>query len=449
MLSTLLTALLVAIPAPVTVRTYAPEHVASGALSFRVTGLRPGDVRRARLLHHEQIRSLDTARVRAAIAAGTVVRAPIVPTTPDPRAARLVVYTADTAELPEPDPVTRAPDAAPCGADISAFRPGAWPGPCWRPYADDSPFNEPLPAHPRLDRRSAAYVRELTRRGGPSDLEAGDADTSSDWQHPTYFARPGDPRFRVHCWEPGPPCEIEGVTVRIPRGARAAGSWKLGRDGDGHMTVVDVAPRMEYDFWNVTTPPDKVRPGRGGHRVLRVGWGGMTRIDGDGLGSNATAAAFGNLAGIIRVQELRAGEIDHALFMVIDCSSAHWVYPARDHGSVCRHHEDAIPFGTRFQLDMSDDEIRALDVPSWKRTILRAMAHYGMFAGDTGGSPWDLEFESSSTYTSFGYADPLVAYARESGIAPRDGRYPFDLAGGVDWARRLRVVAPCVSRRSC
>ena len=60
------------------------------------------------------------------------------------------------------------------------------------------------------------------------------------------------------------------------------------------------------------------------------------------------------------------------------------------------------------------EEIRALDVPSWKRTILRAMARYGIFAGDTGGSPWDLEFESSSTYTSFGRPDPLVAIARDA-----------------------------------
>jgi hypothetical protein len=215
------------------------------------------------------------------------------------------------------------------------------------------------------------------------------------------------------------------------------------------MTVVDTTTGVEYDFWNVTTPPDEIRPKADGTRILSVGWGGMTSVDGDGLGSNGTASYFGNLAGIIRAQELQSGEIDHALFMVIDCSAEDWVYPAQDHGSVCDDQANAIPFGTRFQLDMTNAEIRALDVPPWKRTILRAMAKYGMFAGDTGGSPWDLEFESSSTYTSFGRPDPLVAIAKDAGIEPRDGLYYFDVASDVDWKRRLRVVDPCVTRGAC
>jgi hypothetical protein len=65
---------------------------------------------------------------------------------------------------------------------------------------------------------------------------------------------------------------------------------------------------------------------------------------------------------------------------------------------------------------MADAEILALGAPRWKRTILYAMARYGMFVGDTGGSPWDLEFESGSTYTSFRREDPLVDTARRAGI---------------------------------
>jgi hypothetical protein len=99
---------------------------------------------------------------------------------------------------------------------------------------------------------------------------------------------------------------------------------------------------------------------------------------------------------------------------------------------------------------MSDAEIRALGVPRWKRGILRALARYGMFVGDTGGSPWDLEFESGSTYTSFGYPDPIVTYAKRIGIPQEeDGRYHFKLDEGIDWRSRLRVVDPCVSERSC
>jgi hypothetical protein len=451
MLPLLITSLLAALPTGGTVRTYTPAEVARGSLAFRVEGLRPGQVQRARILHHGQLRPVGLAAVRAAIRDGGRVQVPLVPTTPAPADARLVLYTADAPPSPEPpDPAAQTPGLAPCAAGVDSFGPDAWPGPCWRPYADGSPFNRLLPPDPRVDPRSADYVRSLTADGGPSDLQAGTADTRRDWQHPTYYARPGDPTFAVHCWEPYPGCKVQGAIVHIPREARAAGSWMLGRRGDGHMTVVDTVSREEYDFWNVSTPPADVRPGDDGRRVLQVGWGGMTSLDGDGLGSNGTAAYFGNLAGIIRAPELASGQIDHALFLVIGCSASQPVYPAADHGSVCDDQRDAIPLGTRFQLDMSDAEIRALGVPPWKRTILRAMARYGMYAGDTGGSPWDLEFESGSTYTSFDRPDPLVALAQDAGIRPgADGVYRFDLAGGVDWARRLRVVEPCVARGSC
>ena len=105
--------------------------------------------------------------------------------------------------------------------------------------------------------------------------------------------------------------------------------------------------------------------------------------------------------------------------------------------------------GARFQLDLSDAEIAALAVPGWKKRILRAMARYGMYSGDTGGSSWAVQAESGSTYTSFGGEDGLVSFARRHGVPTWEGRYVLDLRDGVDWARHLRVVDPCVAERSC
>jgi hypothetical protein len=313
---------------------------------------------------------------------------------------------------------------------------GVWPTGCWRPYADDSPFNQPLPDQPRLDPRSDQIVARFTEGAGPSDLRAGIADTAGDYQHPTYWSADGDPEFQVTCTEAFGRCEVEGMRVRIPDLARpAAGS-------DRHLTVVDQDSGWEYDFWKVESKP------RGGG-VLRVGFGGRTRIDGDGLGSDSTAAHFGNLAGIIRAPELERGRIDHALFVIADCDSGRAVYPATGLGAPCSNRTDAPSEGTRLQLDMSDAEIRALRAPRWKRTILRAMARYGMFVGDTGGSPWDLEFESGSTYTSFRRDDPIEDIARRAGILRQRDGYHFELSKGIDWRSRLRVVDPCVSARTC
>jgi hypothetical protein len=320
---------------------------------------------------------------------------------------------------------------------LGGFGIDSWPGGCWRPYADDSPFNTRVPARAQAVSNSDAIVKRMTGWGPPEDLRSGIADTTSDWQHPTYYPTGSDPVFTIHCTESWGTCEVEGMKVRIPDEARAAGAH------DGHMTVVDQASGWEYDLWQVTSKP------RGGGRLV-TSWGGRTRIDGDGLGSDATAAHFGLLAGTIRAEEMQRGQIDHALFMLVKCDSGKIDFPAQGHGLACSDRRNAPAQGAHFQLDLSDAEIAKLRVPDWKKTIFRAMSEYGLYVGDTtGGSPWEIWFESGSTYTSFGKVDPMVTFARHAGI-PRssDGKYYFDWSSGVDWRHHLRVVEPSEAQRS-
>lgn len=99
---------------------------------------------------------------------------------------------------------------------------------------------------------------------------------------------------------------------------------------------------------------------------------------------------------------------------------------------------------------MRQAEIEALRAPRWKRAILLAMARYGMFVLTTGADPWNIALESGSSYTSFGRPDPWVEFFRKAGLTPgADGLYHLNLAEGVDWSRRLRVIHPCVSEGSC
>jgi hypothetical protein len=101
---------------------------------------------------------------------------------------------------------------------------------------------------------------------------------------------------------------------------------------------------------------------------------------------------------------------------------------------------------------MTDDEIVTLGAPAWKQAILRALARYGAYVGDTGGNEaLSFSFQSGSSSTSFGLPDPMVAFAQANaiGLSPDQSYYDFDLASGVPWSERLRVVDPCVSRRRC
>ena len=110
--------------------------------------------------------------------------------------------------------------------------------------------------------------------------------------------------------------------------------------------------------------------------------------------------------------------------------------------------------GTRFQLQISDEELARF--PPWKQTVLRAFRDYGGFLGDTTESPWSFAaIESGSTYTSFGLEDRMVTFARQAmqegqgDISYSGGVYYLDVASGVDWANRLRVIDPCVTARTC
>ncbi len=422
-------------------RVFAPAAADSDVLVFKVRGVAPRRVRRGYLERRGERRAVSAERIRAGARQGVLrLRVPsgwraLASEREDGSGihARLVVLVTDADDL----------GRGTCGESsvsegLGNFGVGSWPGGCWRPYADDSPFNQRLPRRPRLDPRSDAIVRRVTGWGKPADLQAGVSGTRSDWQHPTYYPDRNDPEYEIHCTESWGTCEIEGMHVRIPERAEAAAG------SDGHLTVVDQDTGWEYDFWQVRRKP------RGGGRLV-ISWGGRTRIDGDGLGSDANAAHYGSLAGIIRAEEMRRGRIDHALFMLVRCDSGRKVYPARGLGLPCDHSAGAPSQGTRFQLDLSPAEINALGVPAWKKTILRAMAEYGLYVGDTtGGTPWNIWFESGATYTSFGRRDPMVAFARGSDVwRSSDGSVYYDWASGINWRRDLRVVAPCVAERSC
>ena len=318
------------------------------------------------------------------------------------------------------------------------------PGACWRPFSANSPFNRPLPGSPQQPRNSAATVATVASSGPGPKIIGGIADTADDYSHPIYFSSRNNPLFTVDCVEYGGQCEVDGARVRIPKRARPAAG------DDAHLAVIDQRHGWEYDFWQVRDKP------RGGGRLV-VSWGGRTSIGGEsakGLGAGGTAAGFALSAGIIRPTELRARQIDHALFMTVPCTNGRSVFPAGvGVGSDCGG-PNAPAMGQHFYLEMSKRDIEALVVSKWEKAILQAMRRYGMFVGDTGGSGWGFKVESGTSETSFGRPDPWATLGRRLGVPAYldwDGttRYTFDLGPAVDWASELRVASPCVSRGRC
>jgi hypothetical protein len=363
------------------------------------------------------------------------------------RADAAATEAASTIEAGEASPADAAA-ADVCAPAYGTFGPGHWPPGCWRPYASTGPLDLPIPPNPRLLPSSAAIVATLNAWSPPAVLQIVDDAIApeDDYGHPTFYSSSGDPTFTVHCpdgWCP----EIDGLTLAIPAAATPA------EGTDHHMTVVDQSSNWEWDFWEAPGP-DARAPGQ----TLDFGGGGrIDVVSGSGVGSGATASGFGNLAGVIRAQEWIAGTIQHALFgSGYCCDGTTYVWPAQQCDRACSSvglpDTNAPIMGMRVQLDYSDAEIAALNLPPWQQAIVVALAHYGFYWGDSGGSSagWGAAgIESGQTYLSYGAADPAVAYAKSLGFPlVGNSQYRLDYSKGVDWTR-LRVLDPCVTQQNC
>jgi hypothetical protein len=329
---------------------------------------------------------------------------------------------------------------------VGSFGAGKWPGACWRPYSDTSPFNLAMGPGAPVAHDSSRTVRAAVGGGDAAYIVAGDPKRPDGIA--VYYSKVTDPVYRLHCTEDWGTCPIEGMRIHVPEGAQPAGGYGT----DAHMTIVDQWSGWEYDLWAVTSIPRS-----GG--TLRMGFGGRTRIDGSGLDSYAVAARFGSLGGLIRPQEMVAGHINHALQMFVPCTEG-FVYPADHPGLDCSDagmpSASAPAMGARFRLATSVASIRRHHYPTWKRAILVALHRYGAYVADTSGDEtyWGFRTESSASYTSFGKEDPMVALAKRKGMKPDDynhngwGEYWFDLNSHVDWSR-LELMPPCTARDAC
>ena len=362
---------------------------------------------------------------------------------------------------PTPEPTPPPPSTNP-GCTFGRFAVGNWPGACWRPYAASSWLNTPLPSSPKLVPNSGAMVAKmLSASTDPiQTLTVGDSGTS-DYFHPYAFPTSKDPVYTIRCWRYACP-SIEGAQVRIPPRARPA------QGTDRHLTIVDQPSGWIYDFyktetsgpaggavsdWNKRRDPG-VTPAGG---VLWIGSGGKSTASGDGRnsGGGANAAKTGLLAGPIRGAELEAGAINHMLFMLVRCTSRGYVFPAQGKAAVCSSTANAPPTGQVFRLRMSDGEIDALPMPKWRKTIYKAMARYGMYVGDTGGSSaFGVWAESDRSYLDYGAEGAMQRFARthknEGGISQSStpAKWYLDMKG-IDWRSKLVAVDPCVIARTC
>ncbi len=154
-----------------------------------------------------------------------------------------------------------------------------------------------------------------------------------------------------------------------------------GRDstGDRHVIVVDKARCNLYELF-------AAYPRDGGAR-WRAGSGAIWDLSSNRLRprgwTSADAAGLPILPGLARYDEVRRGEIDHALRFTVERTRRAYVYPARHFASDLTG-RNLPAMGQRLRLKSRFD---TSGYPRQVRVILRALKRYGMIVADNG-SDW-------------------------------------------------------------
>lgn len=99
--------------------------------------------------------------------------------------------------------------------------------------------------------------------------------------------------------------------------------------------------------------------------------------------TSADAAGLPIFAGLVRLDEVKAGKVDHAIRMTAQQTDKSYVWPAR-HQAGAANNKNLPPMGARFRLKAS---FSTADFRSDTKTILAAMKKYGLILADNG-SDW-------------------------------------------------------------
>jgi hypothetical protein len=240
---------------------------------------------------------------------------------------------------------------------------------------------------------------------------------------PLYRVGAGQPLVRVQVdtgwWGAGLQQAFEAVP--LPDDARPASG------SDGHMAVWQPSTDRFWEFFHMRWLSDGWHADFGGAmQNVSTSPGYYDRSSWPGLSETfwgASASSLPLAAGLMRIDELKGGEIRHALSVAIPSARAKtFSWPAQRTDGVSND-PNAIPEGARFRLDPTFD-LGNLNLPRMTLLMAQAVQRYGMIVVDQTG--WAVGFAAEDP-TPTG-SDP---YYGEGGLF--GGLWPSELLAQFPW----------------
>lgn len=279
----------------------------------------------------------------------------------------------------------RIPVRSSCALLLLAVLPAVGAEPVWRPFSADSPWNTRIPADAKTDPGSRGLIDDLASRGAWFI-------NIRDWSIPVYFVDADKtPKHDVGDSRPG----IYGRGFEFPRQIPipddAVASPPVGEHSDNHLSIIDRKKGLEWGLWAAR----KDATGR-----WFTGLGAVTDLTGTGVAPpwfdspreldshRARAGGFPLIAGLILVDEIKAGRIEHALAFAYDhCRTGLFVPPASTAQVRQLDAVDSrgIPMGGRIQLDPAWD-VEHSGLSRAGKIIARALQEYGAYCSDYAGA---------------------------------------------------------------
>jgi hypothetical protein len=252
----------------------------------------------------------------------------------------------------------------------------------WRPFADTSPWNTPIPADAKIDDQSDELMADFAGDGAMYI-------NINQWSVPVFYVdMASTPIHEPYDLYPN----RFGRGFEYPRSIPIPADAEPLRPSSGAIAIVDKQRMLEWDM---------KQSGRNAEGRWFTGFGAVTSLRGSGVSApwnetetpnqaaSALPSGFPLIAGLLRVDDVKAGHIPHALMIASpSVRTDAFVRPAstaRFGESGVEPSETGLPLGVRIQLD-PDFDVDGSGLSPEGKTIARALQVYGAFVGDVAGA---------------------------------------------------------------
>ena len=305
----------------------------------------------------------------------------------------------------------------------------------FRFFSPTSFWNRPIPAHARLDHSSAAMVGALDE-GVAKEGETGKASANivtTTWSVPIYTVPADQPTVTVRLAGASPtsPLQSAWAAVPLPPSAQPAGGT------DKHLVVWQPSTDRLWEFWRLEQTPTGWQAAWGGAMqdvssdlgvYERHAWPGAKRSWG------ASASSLSIVGGLITLEDLERGQINHALAIgVPNVLAGTYAAPAQRTDGQSTD-PLSLPEGAHLRLNPHLD-LASLHLPRLTLMIAKAAQRYGIFVRDRASSVTFYAQDPISTGTE--------PYTGTHGYF--EGKTPAQLLASFPW-RHLQLLKMSLHR---